>query len=56
MIDVQAKRVVVVQDPEGAFAVRRTAKDNPEPWQAEALEAVGKHDRVSIRSGHGVGK
>jgi hypothetical protein len=28
----------------------------PEPWQAEALEAVGRHDRVSIRSGHGVGK
>jgi phage terminase large subunit len=29
---------------------------SPEPWQAEALEAVGQHDRVSIRSGHGVGK
>ena len=28
----------------------------PEPWQERALEAVGKHDRVSIRSGHGVGK
>jgi hypothetical protein len=28
----------------------------PEPWQADALIAVGKHDRVSIRSGHGVGK
>ena len=28
----------------------------PEPWQVEALEAVGQHDRVSIRSGHGVGK
>jgi phage terminase large subunit len=28
----------------------------PEPWQVEALEAVGRHDRVSIRSGHGVGK
>jgi len=28
----------------------------PEPWQADALEAVGTHDRVSIRSGHGVGK
>ncbi len=28
----------------------------PEPWQAEALTALGKHDRVSIRSGHGVGK
>ena len=34
MIDVQAERVVVVQDPEGAFAVRRTAsKDNPEALQ-----------------------
>jgi hypothetical protein len=28
----------------------------PEPWQADALNAVGRHDRVSIRSGHGVGK
>jgi phage terminase large subunit len=28
----------------------------PEPWHALALEAVGRHDRVSIRSGHGVGK
>jgi phage terminase large subunit len=28
----------------------------PEPWQAAALEAIGRHDRVSIRSGHGVGK
>jgi hypothetical protein len=28
----------------------------PEPWQADALKAVGQHDRVSIRSGHGVGK
>lgn len=28
----------------------------PEPWQSQALEAIGKHDRVSIRSGHGVGK
>jgi hypothetical protein len=34
MIDVQAERVVVLQDPEGAFAVRRTAsKDNPEALQ-----------------------
>ena len=34
MIDVQAERIVVVQDPEGAFAVRRTAsKDNPEALQ-----------------------
>lgn len=29
---------------------------DPEPWQTEALKAIGKHNRVSIRSGHGVGK
>ena len=28
----------------------------PQPWQAEALRAVASHDRVSIASGHGVGK
>jgi phage terminase large subunit len=28
----------------------------PEPWQIEALNAIGEHDRVSIRAGHGVGK
>lgn len=28
----------------------------PEKWQAEALQALADHDRVSIRSGHGVGK
>ena len=34
MIDVQAERIVVVEDPEGAFAVRRTAsKENPEALQ-----------------------
>jgi hypothetical protein len=38
------------------FFVRDVLGAKPEPWQAEALEAVGRHDRVSIRSGHGVGK
>lgn len=28
----------------------------PEAWQREALELIGSNDRVSIRSGHGVGK
>src|SRR6478752_2822566 len=36
--------------------VRDVLGATPEPWQAEALEAVGRNDRVSIRSGHGVGK
>ena len=55
MIDVQAERIFVVQDSEGAFAVRRTAsKDNPEALQgfhAEHLlflidEASGIPDMV----------
>ena len=29
---------------------------SPDTWQANALEALNDHDRVSIRSGHGVGK
>ena len=28
----------------------------PEPWQRAAWEQLAKHDRLSIRSGHGVGK
>lgn len=28
----------------------------PEPWQKEGLIALAKEDKVSIRSGHGVGK
>lgn len=28
----------------------------PDAWQAEALRAIAHEDRVSIRSGHGVGK
>src|SRR5437868_1633172 len=28
----------------------------PETWQAEALNKLKDHDRLAIRSGHGVGK
>jgi phage terminase large subunit len=36
--------------------VREVLGTEPEAWQAEALEAIARNDRVSIRSGHGVGK
>jgi hypothetical protein len=36
--------------------VERILKVEPFPWQKAALEAVGKHDRVAIKSGHGIGK
>ena len=28
----------------------------PEKWQAEVLNNIIKHDRIAVRSGHGVGK
>src|SRR6478609_468698 len=54
------KWLIIVGFP-GTYCVLKAmppsrTKREPEPWQAEALEAVGQHDRVSIRSGHGVGK
>lgn len=30
--------------------------ETPEPWQCQALNEIAAHDRVTIRSGHGVGK
>ncbi len=36
--------------------VRTCLNAQPQQWQMEALRAIGKHDRVAIRSGHGVGK
>lgn len=41
-----------VQFIEGAFS----PAINLEPWQREALNLLTSHDRVAIKSGHGVGK
>jgi len=41
-------------DPE-AF-VREVFGADPDTWQVEALNNIGNNDRVSIKSGHGVGK
>lgn len=36
--------------------VKEALKAKPVQWQAEALKAFAEHDRIAIRSGHGVGK
>ena len=38
------------------FFVEAILSAKPQQWQADALRAVASHDRVSIKSGHGVGK
>lgn len=39
-----------------AAFVAQALRIEPEPWQAEALAAIGSRDRLAVRSGHGVGK
>lgn len=36
--------------------VREMFGAEPDTWQAEFMRAVASHDRVAVRSGHGVGK
>jgi hypothetical protein len=36
--------------------VREALSVTPEPWQDECLAALSVHDRIALRSGHGVGK
>lgn len=36
--------------------VREVFKAEPEEWQEKAMQALVTHDRVAVRSGHGVGK
>ena len=38
------------------FFVQSVLGATPQAWQAEALDAIAKHDKVAIKSGHGVGK
>lgn len=39
-----------------ALFVEEALKAQPEPWQMNALKSVVPHDRLAVRSGHGVGK
>ena len=39
-----------------ALFVEEVLHATPQKWQAEALKAIATHDRVAIKSGHGVGK
>jgi len=46
--------VKIHNDP--VFFVEEIIGAKPQKWQANALRAIAKNDRVSIKSGHGVGK
>ena len=46
--------VRIHDDP--VFFVEHIIGATPQKWQAEALMAIAENDRVSVKSGHGVGK
>ena len=51
----QEKGLLKLKNDPSLF-VREVLGAKPELWQAEALKAICDHDRVTIKSGHGIGK
>jgi phage terminase large subunit len=49
------KRLEIWHDNPVRF-VKQAFGATPEKWQAKAMNDIRKHDRVAIKSGHGVGK
>ena len=49
----QEKGLLKLKNDPSLF-VREVLGAEPESWQAEALNAICDHDRVTIKSGHGV--
>ena len=50
------KDVLLALHDDPNLFVSQLLKAEPQHWQANALNAIRDHDRVAIRSGHGVGK
>ena len=51
----QEKGLLKLKNDPSLF-VREMLGVEPELWQTEALKAICDHDRVAIKSGHGVGE
>ena len=51
----QEKGLLKLKNDPSLF-VREVLGAEPEFWQTGALKAIRDHDRVAIKSGHGVGK
>ena len=50
-----AKRIPLYQKNPVLFA-QEVCKFSPDPWQRDVMMDIASHPRVSVRSGHGVGK
>jgi hypothetical protein len=52
----QAKATLLRWKANPCAFVREVFGITPEAWQVEALQAIVNHDRIAVKSGHGVGK
>jgi hypothetical protein len=52
----QAETTIVRWQRDPVAFVREVFSVEPDPWQAEMLRDIIVHNRISVRSGHGVGK
>jgi phage terminase large subunit len=50
------ERVLLSWRRDPVLFVKQALQATPEKWQEEALKNIRDHDRLAIRSGHGVGK
>lgn len=57
LLDTSAmKKVVAFWKENPVEFVRQNFRVEPQPWQIEALNYIASGDRLTVRSGHGVGK
>lgn len=54
LTDIQDTILKLRNDP--VLFVEQVIQAKPQAWQREALQAIAKHDKVAVKSGHGVGK
>lgn len=52
---IPAEMITALRDDPVLF-VETVLQATPQKWQAKALRAIAKHDKVAVKSGHGVGK
>jgi len=50
-----ADTIAILRDDPALF-VETVLQATPQKWQKKALDAIAAHDRVAVKSGHGVGK
>jgi len=55
-MDTSVEKTIMRLRDDPVLFVETVIGAKPQRWQADALKAIAKHDKLAIKSGHGVGK